>query len=103
MSEQKKDFDKNMEGAVWVDTGRTEDWHATHKGSAVIDGVCYYVNAWPVAPEELFDVAEEGQAIRPRITFKFKRKPDDRQNYQPPRKQSASGPVSVQDDNDIPF
>ena len=106
MSEQKKEYDDNNRGAVWVAENRTQSWHSTHSGSAVVDGVCYYVNADPVAPEELNDV---GKGIPPRISFKFKRKPDDQQNYQPPSKQSAIKPVPAQDDdgnddlNDIPF
>ena len=39
-------YDNNMKAAIWINDKREKETHPHFKGSALIDGVEYYVSAW---------------------------------------------------------
>lgn len=59
-------YDNENKGAVWPNKDRKESTHPHWTGSATIDGVEYYVNAWKKAD----DASEKSPSIK--FTFKPK-------------------------------
>lgn len=37
---------KNNSGGLWINKNRTSETHSQMKGSVVIDGIEYWINAW---------------------------------------------------------
>jgi hypothetical protein len=80
--------DNNNRGAVWPNKKREKNTHPHWTGSATIDGVEYWVNAWKKkddAPENV-----------PSVSFTFRIKDDAPKKHATP---------AVQDfiDDDVPF
>jgi hypothetical protein len=90
-------------GSLWKNDNRTQDTHAHARGSALIDGVEYFVDAWT-------NIDKKGDRYQ---ALKFKRKdkqpsvaPDRR--AEPKREQGMydrDDPRTTRrdDDNDLPF
>lgn len=82
-------YDNNNRGAVWKNDKREKDTHPHWTGSATIDGVEYWVNAW----KKKDDAGENA----PSISFTFKLK-----EARAPKSTHAAEPPADFDD-DIPF
>lgn len=76
---------RDNEGAIWPNRKREKPTHPHFNGSARIDGVDYWVNAWKKG-----DDAKENA---PSLKFSFKRKDE----------QAASSRAEPDLDDDIPF
>ena len=84
-------------GSLWKNDNRTQDTHAHARGSALIDGVEYFVDAWT-------NIDKKGDRYQ---ALKFKRKdkqpsvaPDRRAAPQREIEQSSYGTPL---DDDLPF
>ncbi len=55
---------RDNSGSVWVNDKKTEDKHPDRTGSAIIDGVEYFVDGW----------LKETQAGKKFLSLSFKRK-----------------------------
>lgn len=96
MSYQQKD----NSGALFKNENKESDKHPDYSGSAVVDGVDYFMDAW-------LNVAESGRKY---MSFRFKTK-EKQSAAQPqrsaPKRTTAPGSArsygSAGDDRDIPF
>ena len=80
---------KDLTGSLFKNERKTTDQHPGMTGSALIDGVAYFVDSWK-------NVDSKGQ---PYLSMKFKRK--EKQPEQQPSQQAA--PVSRQTAGRVPF
>lgn len=80
---------KDLTGSLFKNERKTTDQHPGMTGSALIDGVAYFVDSWK-------NVAGDGS---PYLALKFKRK-DKQPGAQPAR--PAAKPLADMDD-DIPW
>ncbi|CAB4188141.1 hypothetical protein UFOVP1165_34 [uncultured Caudovirales phage] len=62
-------YDNDNKGAVWKNLKREKDTHPHWTGSAMINGVDYWVNAWKKAD----DANEKAPSIKFSFTAKEKR------------------------------
>lgn len=81
---------KDNSGALFINDKREKDTHANAKGSALIDGVEYWVDAWT-------NTSQNGQKYQ---SLKFKRKDAQQGGFQ--QQQPANNDASELDD-EIPF
>jgi len=81
---------KDNEGAIWKNEKREKDTHPHFTGSATIDGVEYYVNAWKRG--------EDANEKAPALKFSFKPKGE---KQSAPAAPAAKGGGFV--DDDIPW
>jgi hypothetical protein len=87
---------KDNTGSLFKNDRREKDTHANARGSALIDGVEYWVDAWT-------NEAKDGSKYQ---SLKFKRK-EQRSGYSgsyndDPRTNSSGG-SQPHDDSDVPF
>jgi hypothetical protein len=82
-------YDNTNHGSIWPNKRKEKDTQPDFTGSANVDGVDYFVDAWKRKPD-----AKEGA---PSLSFKFKRK--DKQEAKPAARQDAE----FDDDSGIPF
>jgi len=68
MSYEKKD----NEGSIWKNDKKTQDTHADFNGTAIIEGVEYWVNAWKRSPD--------ANPKAPALKFRFKAKEEVHNN-----------------------
>ena len=80
---------KDNTGSLFKNDKRTEETHANARGSAMIDGVAYWVDAWTND--------KNGNKYQ---NLKFKRK-DTQEKAMPQR--TAVAPSLAEMDSDIPF
>lgn len=85
-------YDNNMKGTLGRNKRKEKDTHPDYSGSAIIDGVEYWISGW---------VKENGSTHEKFFSLAFKAK-DDRP---PPMARSLPmGPLDVDNfDDDIPF
>ena len=86
------DYDNDNQGAAWVNDKRTEDWQAQFTGTAMVNGVEYFLDVFVTPKEEL-----EENPKKPRVRIKLKQKQKQKQ---------AEAPKSSQSDDfglDVPF
>lgn len=79
MSEQ-----RDMSGVLFKNDRKEKDTHADYKGTAVIDGVEYWINSW-------IKKGKNGSFMS--LAFKVKDRQESRSDRQPSR----------DDDSDLPF
>ena len=63
------EYDNDNQGAAWVNDKRTEDWQASYTGSAMINGVEYFLDVYITPKEQL-----EENPKKPRVRIKLKQK-----------------------------
>lgn len=80
--------DKDNSGAIWKNERREKDTHPHFTGSALIDGVDYWVSAWKRDTD--------AKPNSPALKFSFRPKEERKQ---PPKDHVAEEPL----DDDIPF
>lgn len=95
---------RDNSGSVFVNDRKEKDTHPDHTGTAMIDGVMYYVSGW-------IKQGQKGQFL----SLAFKRKDEalkgqvstGRHTYQPGSKVKRDDPISTgrnaDMDDDIPF
>ena len=84
------DYDNDNQGAAWANDKKTEDWQAPFTGSAMVNGVEYFLDVFVTPKEEL-----EENPKKPRVRIKLKQK-----------QKQAEAPKSTQSDDfglDVPF
>ena len=74
------EFDNNNRGAIWKNADRKSEKHPHWRGSAMIDGVEYWISAWK---------GKDSKDTSPVVTFAFQ-----------PKEQKPSGEKFL---DDIPF
>ena len=86
------EYNNDNQGAAWVNDKRTEDWQAQFTGTAMVNGVEYFLDVYITSKEEL-----EENPKKPRVRIKLKQKQKQKQ---------AEAPKSAQSDDfglDVPF
>lgn len=78
--------ERNNEAAIWKNEDRQKNTHPHFKGSALIDGVQYWVSAWKRDPD--------GNPKAPALKLSFQPKDAPK---------PAPAPAQEQIDDDIPF
>ena len=97
-----QEFSRDNRGSAWKNDRRTEEWHAPYRGTAMIDGVEYFIDVYGKKPD--------ANPKAPDITMKFKRKEkqpsgsssepaDDWSKPEQPAAAPAGGPI----EDEIPF
>jgi hypothetical protein len=85
---------KDNSGSLFKNDKREKDTHANARGSAMIDGVHYWVDAWT-------NTAQSGDKYQ---SLKFKRKDAPNGSQGAPVQRAAPPPLSpYDDDSDVPF
>lgn len=59
------EFDNNNRGAIWKNADRKSEKHPQWRGSAMIDGVEYWISAWK---------GKDSKDTSPVVTFSFQPK-----------------------------
>lgn len=82
-------YDPTNRGALWKNDKRKNERSPVYTGTINVDGVDYYLNAWP---------GEKGKPNAPVLKFSVKRKDNPSQsNY------AATSQPAPDFDDDIPF
>ena len=85
------DYDNNNRGAIWDNKNRRGDRDPKYSGSAMVDGVEYWVAAWPGKRDQ--------NQKDPVMKFTFRAKEERKSSNQEPK----AAPDASFDDDDIPF
>lgn len=83
-----KQYDNNLKGVLFKNDEKEEDTHPDYRGSATIDGVDFFLDAW-------INTAESGRRY---MGLRFKKK--EKQSSKPAAKTAPRGRDA---DDDIPF
>lgn len=88
---------RDNSGSIFVNDRKEKDTHPDRTGTAMIDGVMYYVSGW-------IKQGNKGQFL----SLAFKRKEEEQRSQPAPRRavQTRNDPISTgrfNDDSDIPF
>ena len=63
------EYNNDNQGAAWANDKKTEDWQAPFTGSAMVNGVEYFLDVFVTPKEEL-----EENPKKPRVRIKLKEK-----------------------------